>query len=128
QRRHEADPHLCQRHRGLYGDSPHAAHLALPPCVRAVHRCRHILILEAVLPSNLELGTFHASDPRATLVGVGVFVRAAVVLAAVAAPAPATAAPAWFPHPPDATWTYEWADSVYATTPTEERVTVKEQQ
>jgi hypothetical protein len=81
-----------------------------------------------VLPSNLDLGTFHASDPRATLVGVGVFVRAAVVLAAVAAPAPASAAPAWFPHPPDATWTYEWADSVYATTSTEERVTVKEQQ
>jgi hypothetical protein len=81
-----------------------------------------------VLPRNVELGTFHASDPRATLVEVGVFVRAAVVLAAVAAPAPASAAPAWFPHPPDATWTYEWADSVYATTPTEERVTVKEQQ
>ena len=76
----------------------------------------------------MEPGTFHASDPRATLVEVGVFVRAAVVLAAVAAPAPAFAAPAWFPHPPDATWTFEWADSVYATTPTEERVTVKEQQ
>jgi hypothetical protein len=59
---------------------------------------------------------------------VGVFVRAAVVLAAVAAPASASAAPAWFPHPPDATWTYEWSDSVYATTPTKERVTVKEQQ
>jgi hypothetical protein len=68
------------------------------------------------------------SDARATLVEVGVFVRAAVVLAAVAAPAPASAAPAWFPHPPDATWTYEWSDSVYATTPTKERVTVKEQQ
>jgi hypothetical protein len=59
---------------------------------------------------------------------VGVLVRAAVVLAAVVMPAPAAAAAAWFPHPADATWTYEWSDSLYATTPTKERVTVKEQQ
>jgi hypothetical protein len=59
---------------------------------------------------------------------VGVFVRAAVVLAAVVVPAPASAATAWFPHPTGAAWTFEWSDSVYATMPTEERVTVKEQQ
>ena len=33
----------------------------------------------------------------------------------------------WFPHPADATWTYKWSDSVYATTPTTEKVTVKSQ-
>jgi hypothetical protein len=59
---------------------------------------------------------------------VGVFAWAAVVLTAVVVPAPASAAAAWFPHPADATWTYEWADSVYATTPTRERIAVKEQQ
>ena len=30
----------------------------------------------------------------------------------------------WLPHPPDATWTYQWSDSVYASTPTTEKVTV----
>ena len=56
------------------------------------------------------------------------FVRAAVVLGALLVPAPASAASAWFPHPPGAMWMYEWSDSVYATTPTKEQVTVKEQQ
>jgi hypothetical protein len=32
----------------------------------------------------------------------------------------------WFPHDKDATWTWEWTDSVYNTTPTAEKVTVKE--
>ncbi len=32
----------------------------------------------------------------------------------------------WLPHPTDATWTYQWTDSVYNTTPTKEAVTVKE--
>jgi hypothetical protein len=32
----------------------------------------------------------------------------------------------WLPHPADATWTYQWTDSVYNTTPTKEKVTVKE--
>lgn len=40
--------------------------------------------------------------------------------------APAAAADEWLPHPKDATWTYEWTDSVYATTPTKEKVTVKD--
>jgi hypothetical protein len=31
----------------------------------------------------------------------------------------------WFPHPADATWTYEWSDSAYQTTPTDEKVTVQ---
>jgi hypothetical protein len=30
----------------------------------------------------------------------------------------------WFPHAADATWTYQWTDSVYDTTPTNEIVTV----
>ena len=40
---------------------------------------------------------------------------------------PAQADASWLPHPADATWTYEWSDSVYNTTPTKEKVTVKEQ-
>jgi hypothetical protein len=50
----------------------------------------------------------------------------AAVVVAVLVPAPASAA--WLPHTIDATWTYEWSDSVYARTPTKERVSVKEQQ
>jgi hypothetical protein len=33
----------------------------------------------------------------------------------------------WWPHPDDATWTYQWTDSLYNATPTKEKVTVKEQ-
>src|SRR4051794_4018140 len=33
----------------------------------------------------------------------------------------------WWPHPSDATWTYQWTDSVYNQTPTKEKVTVKSQ-
>lgn len=47
----------------------------------------------------------------------------AAVLALVGA-APAAAA-GWLPHASDATWTYQWTDSVYDTTPTNEIVTVK---
>lgn len=32
----------------------------------------------------------------------------------------------WLPHPADATWTYSWTDSTYNTTPTKEKVTVKD--
>lgn len=48
------------------------------------------------------------------------------VLASLAFAAPA-AAESWLPHPADATWTYEWTDSVYSPTPTKEKVTVKSQ-
>jgi hypothetical protein len=41
--------------------------------------------------------------------------------------APAALADDWLPHPADATWTYEWTDTVYNTVPTKEKVTVKEQ-
>ena len=41
--------------------------------------------------------------------------------------APSALADDWLPHPADATWTYEWRDSVYSPTPTKEKVTVKEQ-
>jgi hypothetical protein len=41
--------------------------------------------------------------------------------------APAAVADVWLPHPADATWTYQWSDSAYATTPTNELVTVKSQ-
>ena len=33
----------------------------------------------------------------------------------------------WLPHPADASWVYEWTDSVYNSVPTKEKVTVKEQ-
>lgn len=51
----------------------------------------------------------------------------AAVAAALAAAGPAAAEPSWLPHPADATWTYEWTDSIYNGTPTKEKVTVKEQ-
>ena len=42
-----------------------------------------------------------------------------------AAPASADTPPAgWLPHDASATWTYQWSDSVYAATPTTEKVTV----
>ncbi len=56
--------------------------------------------------------------------------RTIVVLAAAVSAlvlVPAAAADGWLPHPADATWTYEWTDSVYNPTPTKEKVTVKEQ-
>src|SRR6266508_4181056 len=33
----------------------------------------------------------------------------------------------WWPHPADATWTYQWTDSAYSANPTKEKVTIKEQ-
>src|SRR5438270_13890560 len=47
----------------------------------------------------------------------------AAAIAAVVVVAPA-AAGGWLPHDADATWTYQWTDSVYNTTPTNEKVTV----
>jgi hypothetical protein len=49
------------------------------------------------------------------------------VVAAALAVAPLAAADNWLPHPADATWTYQWTDSAYNTTPTSEKVTVKDQ-
>ena len=50
-----------------------------------------------------------------------------VILAALAAAwlAAPSSAGGWLPHPTDATWTYQWTDSVYQTAPTNEKVTVK---
>jgi hypothetical protein len=57
-------------------------------------------------------------------------VRGTLVVLALAAaavlPTPSSAS-GWLPHPADATWTYQWTDSVYQTTPTNEKVTVKSQ-
>src|ERR671933_1548041 len=39
----------------------------------------------------------------------------------------AAAADDWWPHPADATWTYQWTDSVYNPTPTKEKVSVRDQ-
>ncbi len=36
------------------------------------------------------------------------------------------AADGWLPHATDATWTYQWTDSVYAATPTSEKITVEQ--
>src|SRR5687767_888837 len=55
--------------------------------------------------------------------------RGALIAVAVLATlvfAPSALADDWLPHPADATWTYEWTDSVYNTTATKEKVTVKE--
>src|SRR6266850_5452609 len=51
----------------------------------------------------------------------------AVLLLAVLAPATARADDQWLPHAADATWTFEWTDSVYNKTATKEKVTVKDQ-
>lgn len=55
----------------------------------------------------------------------GVGGRLLVALAIVLATAPPASAAGWLPHPADATWTYQWSDTVYAKTPTTEKVTVK---
>jgi hypothetical protein len=52
---------------------------------------------------------------------------AAVAAATLVFAGPAAAADGWLPHPADATWEYVWTDSVYNTTPTKEKVTVKDQ-
>ena len=54
--------------------------------------------------------------------------RLALLVAALAtlALAPSALADDWLPHAKDATWTYEWTDSVYNKTPTKEKVTVKD--
>jgi hypothetical protein len=52
-----------------------------------------------------------------------------VLVVAAAATALGSATPAvaagWLPHGADATWQYQWTDSTYNTTPTNEKVTVK---
>jgi hypothetical protein len=48
------------------------------------------------------------------------------LVAALGVAAPAGAG-GWLPHPADATWTYQWTDTVYDATPTNETVTVKSQ-
>src|SRR5262245_27214955 len=57
--------------------------------------------------------------------GVRSGVLCAVVGAMLVLPGVASAN-TWLPHGMHATWTYEWRDSVYAPTPTKEKVTVKE--
>jgi hypothetical protein len=47
-----------------------------------------------------------------------------IVALAFASPA---AAGGWLPHAADATWTYQWTDSAYNATPTNEKVSVKSQ-
>ncbi len=54
-------------------------------------------------------------------------IAVAVTLAAAAAAPGGAAAAGWLPHAADATWTYQWTDSLYNTTPTNEAVTVKSQ-
>jgi hypothetical protein len=48
------------------------------------------------------------------------------LLVALASASP-VAASGWLPHPADATWTYQWTDSAYNVTPTNEKVSVKSQ-
>jgi hypothetical protein len=61
---------------------------------------------------------------RSTLIRVRGTWGAVAAAAAALLAAPASAS-GWLPHPADATWTYQWTDSVYQTTPTNESVTVK---
>src|SRR5207248_1017496 len=68
------------------------------------------------------LGGCRAVDP-ATLCAVGRGALLLTIVCALAAPA-AASADDWLPHPADATWTYQWTDSAYNTTPTLEKITV----
>ncbi len=63
---------------------------------------------------------------RSTLKGVRAALVVLVVGAAALFAAPSYAS-GWLPHPADASWTYQWTDSVYQSTPTNEKVTVKSQ-
>ncbi len=56
----------------------------------------------------------------------GRFSFALALVGAALVVAPAGLASGWLPHAADATWTYQWTDSVYAPTPTTESVTVKD--
>ncbi len=56
----------------------------------------------------------------------GPWILAATVAAALPGAPAAAAADDWLPHPKDATWTYQWTDSVYAPNATIEKVTVKD--
>jgi hypothetical protein len=48
----------------------------------------------------------------------------ATIAVALISVSPAAASD-WLPHAADATWTYQWTDGVFNTTPTNELVTVK---
>jgi hypothetical protein len=48
---------------------------------------------------------------------------AAIVATMLVVAAPANAG-GWLPHPADATWTYQWTDSLYSPDPTTETVTI----
>ena len=50
-----------------------------------------------------------------------------IVLTALVVVAPAAAADNWWPHPTDASWEYQWSDSVHSQTPIKENVMVKSQ-
>ena len=58
--------------------------------------------------------------------GRGAFVSTAVLALALVF-AGFAKADDWWPHPADGTWTYQWMDSAYNTSPTKEKVTVKEE-
>src|ERR1044071_3912306 len=54
-------------------------------------------------------------------------VLAVAVLAAAVLPGVAKADASWYPHPADATWTYQWSDTTYNPVLTKEKITVKDQ-
>lgn len=58
--------------------------------------------------------------------GVKHLLAGAACCAVAVFPAAASAA-SWLPHPEDATWTYQWSDSIYSGATTNETYTVKEQ-
>jgi hypothetical protein len=62
----------------------------------------------------------------AVRMGKGGFLSLAAVVLALSL-ASGARADDWWPHPSDATWTYQWTDSVYKQSPTNEKVTVKDQ-
>src|SRR5262249_50321665 len=75
------------------------------------------------IPASLMSVGRVGTEPRVEMLKLTL--RLIVVVAALAV-APAALADGWLPHTSDATWTYQWTDSVYNTTPTNEKVTVKD--
>lgn len=57
----------------------------------------------------------------------GRLVFAVALLAAAVLPGIARADASWYPHPADATWTYQWSDTSYNPVNTNEKITVKDQ-
>jgi hypothetical protein len=80
-----------------------------------------------VKPSGVLVGAL-AALALGLAVSIGAFADTtptSTTTTTTAPPTPTAPVASWLPHSADASWTYQWTDSVYAQTPTSEQVTVK---